>query len=393
MAASPLDEPLPATDHGAPCIEILRSLEQGEPIWRSLEAKAVMAPYGRYDWVSAFQRNQPDEQRTAYIALQRGSGGEVDLLMPLQLCRHLGLTIATAIGGKHANYNLPLQGPDLARRLTEQSARCFLEAAGRAMGADLLRVLNVPVLWEGQPNPFAAGGIPASSKAYSLRLEADADKTLGRSMSGEARKKARSKARGLAALGHLHTLHAQTEQDVERILGAFYHQKEQRLSQRGVDDPFSDPLLQRFMHEAATFRLAEGKPAIELYGLLLNDDVIAVLGGASDGRRFSGMFVSFKEGDTGRFSPGEMLIIDVIRDLCRRGFAVFDLGAGDARYKRGICDETEALVELFVPLTLPGRAYALAQTGILGAKRRIRSDATAMALVGKMRRLKSSLLG
>ena len=110
------------------------------------------------------------------------------MILPLMLSRRHGLRIAAAIGGKHANFNLPLMRRGFAESVTPDRARTILRDIGRQLGADALVIPHVPVTWRGEPNPFAAGGRPSPSNAYRLRLEPDADATLARASSGSTRK-------------------------------------------------------------------------------------------------------------------------------------------------------------------------------------------------------------
>ena len=371
-------------------IEIV-GLAEAEPVWRSFEASAVMTPYGRYDWVAAYRSALAGDGRDTRVAILRDGQGEIAFLMAFELHRRLGLTIASAVGGKHANYNLPLLHPDLAQSLRSERAAAILAEAGRALGADMLSIPNMPAAWEGAPNPFAARGLPSAGDAFALRLETDGEETLARSMSADARKKARSKARGIEKLGDIRLERATNAAEVERALDAYWRQKAARLGERGIADPFADAAVRAFFHKAATEGIEDGTPAIEILSLSLDGSVVAVIAGAVDERRFSGMVVSFEAGPLDRYSPGEMLVMGVVRDLCARGYSIFDLGAGDARYKRSICDEIDPLVDLAFPITAKGRAAAAVQAGFGAAKRRLKADPRAMALLGAARRLKARL--
>lgn len=389
LDAAPLDK----AGRAGPAVEIIGELDEAAPLWRAFESQAVMTPYGRHDWIAACRRNLSGEAPDIRVALLRGAGGAPLFLLPLQVRRRSGLTVATSVGGKHANYNLPLLRPDFAAGLTAGAARGLLAEAGRAMGADMIFMSHVPVTWSGWQNPFAAGGHPCASPAWALRLDGDGEATLARSMSAEARKKIRKKARGLAKAGPVRILRARTPDETEMLLAAFHRQKARRFGERGIADPYAGSGARAFLREGAGEHPGEGRPALEFHGLLVGGEVIAVLGGAVDGRRFSGMVVSFQAGEFEKFSPGELLICEVIGDLCRRRFEVFDLGAGDARYKRSICDEAEALVDIVLPLTLAGRPVALAAGAFLGAKRRIKTDPRAIAMVAGLRKLRAGLRG
>lgn len=374
-------------------IEIVAGLDEVASAWRALEADAVMSPYGRLDWIAAYQDNLPEHERDTRVAILRGQDGDIVLLQPFQIERRGALRVASAIGDKHANYNLPVMRPDFARRLSPERARRILTEAGRSLAVDLVAIPNVPVTWNGWRNPFAVGGQASASDAWALRLEPDGDAALARSMSPEARKKMRNKARGLEKIAPVSVVQARAPADVDRILAAYFRQKAGRFAALGITDPFAEASLRSFFRHAAMSGLPEGRPAIELHALLGGDDVLAVLGGAGDGHRFSGMIVSFEAGPLDRFSLGEMLVTNVIRDLGLRGYRVFDLGVGDARYKRSICEELEPLVDLAVPLTWRGHGVALAQSAGLAAKRRLKADPRAMALVARVRRLKARLRG
>ncbi|TDR94342.1 GNAT family N-acetyltransferase [Enterovirga rhinocerotis] len=375
---------------GAGSIEILSCCRTAEPIWRRLERDAVMSPYGRFDWVASFAASLPDAERDIRIAVMTDDAGPA-LLMPFRIERRFGLVIAAAIGGKHANLNLPVSRPDVFATLDAAAATSFLTAAGRAMQADMIDLPSVPAIWRGRPNPFAAAGEPAADPVWSVRLMDTGEKTLGRSMKGDARKKLRSKSRAMDAFGPVRVLRARTADEVDRLLDAFYRQKEDRFAELGIADPFAAPHIRTFLRTGALAGLAEGRPAIELHALTVGEEVAAVLGAAGDGRRLSGMFLSFQSGPLARFSPGEQLVTRVIGLQCEQGRVVFDLGVGDARYKRSICDEVEALVDVMLPITRAGRAVRFVESHLLAAKRRIKTNPQAMAMVALLRRSRAKL--
>lgn len=391
MLASHLDDEgaRARRDRHGPAVEVVSGLDDVEAAWRALEAEAVMSPYGRFDWVAAHQGSLPEGARETRVAILRGSDGEIDLLLPVQIERRGSLTVAVAIGGKHSNYNLPLMRRDFAARLTPERATRVLNDIGRVLGVDLLSLPNVPVGWDGWRNPFAAKGQPSASDAWALRLVPDGEAALVRSMSSDARKKMRNKARALAKVAPVGVLRPRDAAEVERVFEAYFRQKASRFAELGITDPFADLGTQEFLRRAAIAGLAEDRPAIELHALTVDDEIVAVLGGASDGRRFSGMILSFQAGPLERYSLGEMLVTNVVRDLGARGHAVFDLGVGDARYKRSVCDEVEALVDVVVPFSLRGRILASRGALLRGVKRRLKADPRAMAILSRLRKLRA----
>jgi CelD/BcsL family acetyltransferase involved in cellulose biosynthesis len=82
------------------------------------------------------------------------------------------------------------------------------------------------------------------------------------------------------------------------------------------------------------------------------------------------MFTAFEaDPDVARFSPGELLMLEVIRWQCLSGRRVFDLGVGEARYKSSLCDEVEELVDLTLAISVRGHLYAAGAAAFGRAKR------------------------
>ena len=124
----------------------------------------------------------------------------------------------------------------------------------------------------------------------------------------------------------------------------------------GVSDAFAVPDVRRFIEAAATEPLAGGNPLIELYALSVDDIIVATMGGIVGGGRFCAMFNSIIQGRFAVESPGEQLILKLVRSCCERGLDTFDLGIGEARYKTPVLRRCRAVVrQLFA--AQPGRPH------------------------------------
>ena len=166
---------------------------------------------------------------------------------------------------------------------------------------------------------------------------------------------------------------AGTSAEIAPILSAFLTQKRDRFRATGIPDPFADAATQSFLHRACLAGLGEARPAIELHALTMGERVLATFGAAVDATRCCGMFTSFDaDPEIARSSPGELLMLEVIRHQCAQGRPVFDLGVGEARYKSSLCDEVEELVDVSLPVTARGHLYVAAFGGFLRLKRLVK---------------------
>jgi len=367
-----------------------------EADWRALEADALVTPYQAYDWVRPFATTIgcAEGMEFRFVRVEDSQGGLL-ALFPLVITRRLGTRFAEFVGGKHANYHMALYRPGFAEALDAAATRQLLQEIGAAIGGiDALFLINQPTAWQGIANPpalLAAGQSP--SRAYKLALvSGDGEGTLRRSMSKHARKKMTTKRNRFAEYGPSELVQARSEAEIERVLDAFLAQKAARFAQMGVPDPFAAPAIRSFLREGAIGHPGR-PPAIELYSLDLAGRSVATYVGAVQGKRFSGMATSFDLlSETARTSPGEILLVELIKHKCNAGLAMFDLGVGEARYKTTVCDDSDELVDTFFPLTTKGRAYASYSQAKRALKRRIKASPlalkTAQRVLGLLKRRK-----
>ncbi|HEV2556024.1 MAG TPA: GNAT family N-acetyltransferase [Bosea sp. (in: a-proteobacteria)] len=356
--------------------------------WRALEDRAVMTPYQAYGWVRPFTETVGAAEGMAFRhAVLRDAGGVALAILPLVITRRSGIRFAEFIGGKHANYHMGIYDPAFAAGLDAAGARLMLAEIGAAIGGlDAFIFVNQPTQWQGVPNPLAqlAGG-PSPSGAYKLALmPGDGEGSLRRSMSSHAHKKLKNKRNRFVAYGPSEMVRARTPAEIARVIDAFLRQKAARFAMMGIADPFAPPAVRRFLERGAQSD-GDRPPVLELYSLDVGGQSVATYVGAVQAGRFSGMATSFAmDSEVAKTSPGEILLVDLIRLKSREGITVFDLGVGEARYKTTICDERDDLVDSFLPLTARGHAFALFSRAKREAKRRIKASPVALKLAHRV---------
>ena len=93
-------------------VQIFDDLAEVEPLWRALEAEGAGSPYQRFDWVrayvEAFAAHELFELFEPRVAALRDAADRLVMLLPLAVRRRYGLRIASIVGGKHANYHMPI---------------------------------------------------------------------------------------------------------------------------------------------------------------------------------------------------------------------------------------------------------------------------------------------
>jgi CelD/BcsL family acetyltransferase involved in cellulose biosynthesis len=369
-------------------VEIFEDLAGAEPHWRTLE-RGLATPYQRYDFLKLWQRHVGSATGvTPFIVVGFNAGGSPLFLWPFGRRRLGPWRVVEFLGGSHANFNMALWRGGVAGSIEAADLRALLASlAGRA---DLLRLCNQPLTWDGTTNPFALlAHQRAANFGFSGALIGDFEALLRARTNSATRKKMRKKERALAELGSVGLERAQSPQRIRQVLDAFFKQKNARMRASGIADVFAEPNVRRFIEAAATEPTPGGEPSIELYALSVDDMVVATMGGMVGGGRFCAMFNSIALGRYAVHSPGEQVILRLVRCCCERGLATFDLGIGEAHYKNLFCGDAEPLFNSFLPLTSKGRLLAAALRLGTAAKRAIKQRPSLWALVRAWRALRA----
>ncbi|MGA2793027.1 MAG: GNAT family N-acetyltransferase [Roseiarcus sp.] len=369
--------------------EVFSDLAQARPPWAEIEELALASPYQSYRFVDAWLRTTGRARAIQpMIIVARDETGRANAVLPLGQRRLGPVCVAEFLGGADANFKMGLFRPGL--EATSEAIVDLLRRAARMTPprVDVFWLTNQPHSWRGAVNPMTAlPRRPSPSFGHKTTLNKDFNAWLKDHYSRDARRKLRKKAESLDAIGRLAPIVAQDEASARQILAAFLSQKAARMRALGLANAYESPHTARFFEVAATTNLAQGAPTIELHALKSGDRIVATFGGLAQADRFCGMFLSYDaDPEISRCSPGQLMVLETIRDLTARGFATFDLGVGEARYKDENCEAEEPLFDAAVAVTAIGSGSAAAALLMRRIKRWTKQTPLARALADSLRR-------
>jgi CelD/BcsL family acetyltransferase involved in cellulose biosynthesis len=364
-------------------VDVFGTLDEAGAAWAELAASASASPYQSFEFAQVwFATIGAAEGVTPLIVVARDEAGAPVALLPLALSRRGPLRLAVFLGGKDSNFNLGLfrPGPIWSRADT---AALFAEAGrGARPRLDAFLLANQPLQWRGLANPLAeAERQPSPSFGYKSALPADFFLWLDAHASKEAKKKMRKKRARLEAIAPLVHSRAADPEAIARALDAFDAQRRARVEALGLPDPYASAAAHDFLA-----RLAE-IGALELHVLKLGERVIAVFGALAGVHRLSGLFIA-NDGDPeiARSSPGELMVHTMVADAIARGFAEFDLGVGEARYKDESCETVEPLFDSAFGASARGKLVAFAYLAARRIKRLVKQSPRLKTLHARLRR-------
>ena len=369
-------------------IEIAHEIEAFAPLWRSLERHGVASPYQHFHWVRLWDEavSRPQHQVLLIVA-GFDAAGEALFLWPLLRGKLGPFRTASFFGGKHATLNVGLWSPRAAFDGADMRA-ALQQLASRAPDLDFLTLFAQPQSWNGFANPFAL--LPrhrSTEDNFILNLAGRPGKEVIESeLSGSMRSRLRNKERKLAKLSSYRYLRAATAAEVDWCLDAFFAQKAAKLAALGLDNVFAHPGVEAFVRAACHEGLDRGSPVIELHALAGDGEMLALFSGIHDGRRYTSMFNSHTGSDHARYSPGLILLQHLIVDCADRGFEVFDIGPGEARYKTFFCKTFEPIFDSILPLSPRAKLAASAVRGLFALKSEIKHNPALWSAASFVRR-------
>jgi CelD/BcsL family acetyltransferase involved in cellulose biosynthesis len=370
-------------------IDILHDLAQAETIWRGLEdQRHFSTPYQRFDFLEPWQRQVGKRAGLLpFIVIAYDGERRPQLLLPLVLSHEHGVRTACFMGGKHATFNMALWDRDFAADATRADLDALISAIRARSEADVLALTQQPLRWRDLRNPMALlPNQPCANDCPLMVIVPDQPPTAR--ISSSFRRRLKGKERKLRTLPGYRYGVAITGAEIKRLLDAFFRIKPLRMAEQKLPNVFAEPGVEEFIRSTCMTPLAGGGHIVDIHALECDDEVIAIFAGVADGHRFSMMFNTYTLSGSSRYSPGLILIRDIIDHYAGRGYLALDLGIGSDDYKRLFCKSDEPIFDSFIPLSLRGKFAAAAMSGINRTKHLVKHN---QALFHMAQRLRSAL--
>ena len=366
-------------------LDIVSDLGKAEAVWRELESHhGSHTPYQRFDFLAAWQRQVGEREGCVpFIVIARDAERRPLALLPLASFRNYGLNIASFMGGKHSTFNMPLWDRDFAAAATAADMAALIAGIAEHSGADVLALHQQPLTWRDLQNPMALlPHQPSANDCPVLLMEVGAEPAS--LVSNSFRRRLKGKERKLQPQP-IRSYVASEDADIIRLLDWFFEVKPQRMAEQKLPNVFADPGVEDFVRAACLARLDGGGRAITIHALECSEEVIAIFAGVADGNRYSMMFNTYTMSGNAKFSPGLILMRDIIDHYAKSGYRALDLGIGSDDYKRLFCKNDELIFDSFIPLSQRGRLAAGLMSGLNRTKRLVKHNPALLEMAQKLR--------
>ncbi|WP_312361447.1 polysaccharide biosynthesis GNAT family N-acetyltransferase UppA [Agrobacterium sp.] len=355
--------------------------------WERMESDPLNSLHQGFGWCSIWAQTQ----KSPLLIIRGRQGAKTVFLLPLEIVQEGGIRKARFPGGRFNNINTGLFEPSFAEQAEHKTAAAIAREARKLLHgrADILALQNIPLTWRGRTNPLSyLASVENQNPAFQLPLLESFESTLRQVNAKRRRKKFRIQSRRAEEMGGYSHVIARSPQEKCELLQAFFRQKSTRFASQGIPDVFRSQSVKEFFYDLANFPETGMDSLLELHAIRLHGEhegVIAAISGLS--RKQDHIICQFGSIDevVSELSPGELLFWLMIERACREKAALFDFGVGDQLYKRSWCPLSTAQHDIFLPVTLKGRAAASAYVAIARTKSLIKSNPALYALIQRFR--------
>ncbi len=189
--------------------------------------------------------------------------------------------------------------------------------------------------------------------------------------------------------GGPHIFRGTDEATIERIVDVLVEQRNARAVTSGILSVFVVPGVRDLYRDVLIDSLsATSGPLAEAHALEVDGIIRATYIGGTHHGRDSCHLNSFREDELKNATPGEQLLLDVLKCCCERGLTQLDLGIGEMSYKVSWC-KPDPLFDSSLPMTALGRLHALLAETKQSVKRSIKANPLLWKTILKLRRLRS----
>ncbi|MGD0864152.1 MAG: GNAT family N-acetyltransferase, partial [Rhizomicrobium sp.] len=307
------------------------------------------------------------QTRPLFVSVSDDAGHPV-MMIPLGIEKHNGVRFLGFLDGGVVDYNAPVLFGSAAGLAQADAVALWSSILRLAPAHDVVVLQKVPQYVGDIPNPFyklAAEPWPASG--YFLTLDPGHDnRALQRSTYAADNRRQRKR---LSEIGELRFGIARNEREIADVFDTFVRQKSRRYAETGADNGLDVP-AKRAYYSALAQRLSNGN-GVQLSYLSVDHHIVATHWGLVAGRRFYYLMPAYEAGIWRKFSPGRLLMEELVAWSYDNGIEAFDLGIGDEEYKLKWRAQAIALSGGLFPITIVGRTYCAVVQARGALKRRL----------------------
>jgi CelD/BcsL family acetyltransferase involved in cellulose biosynthesis len=359
-------------------IEVFDSFEPASAAWSEFQNSGSLYVFQTREWLENWYRHVGRRRAVQPCLVSVYHDGTPAAFFPFQVNTGGVLRVLRWLGDELIDYGAPILGPGAGADF----AALWTEVVQRLPAVDLIHLTKIPEKVGIKINPMCSLRCRRyHSSAHFVELAGEWEDFYRCHAGNKTRSTDRRKHRRLSDMGELAFVMTDgSDASVfDDITGRMIGQKVERYRQirapnimelEGMRDLFGDPTAE--LRQSGVLHVS---------ALALNGETVTTHWGMKHGDRFYYYMPSFADGPWMRYSPGRLLLLELLQWSFANGVKVFDFTIGDERYKDDWCDREMRLHHYVEARSGKGRiagfvraaaAMLLANPFVLATARKVR---------------------
>lgn len=349
-----------------------------ESDWLSLECNA--SGFQSYLYLSSWFKNMCSKNGNEPLILKvSDQDGQCLLIVPWTLRHKAGFKVVSWFGDRQGAYRGAIFNEEFLKRLDQQGfIQLWERLKAEVKPADIIALYEQPEEILSYANPFLmlCGTSPSHNKTSETDLGQQPFEAFDNKCgSAKGRSKERRSERQIAKQASYAIEIAQSAEarlDLYEVLKA---QKSVWFSRTGYRNFFEDENTDNFLREVCLLERSENNPVFSIIAALrAGEEVLAVNIALVSHGTGHGMIASIGNSKLNKFSPGTLLMKNILSWCAANGVNKFDFGAGESGLYGRWVTKVNALHSCFVPLNAKGAVLAPTLKSMQAWKRRVKQN-------------------
>ena len=227
-----------------------------------------------------------------------------------------------------------------------------------------------------------------SEQVHHCSLSGDWEKDLSRFIGKSSRSSLKRKLKKLKALGEVTFGEIETHHAKEHAIGKLCEWKEKQLEELGSANIFSHGPFNNFLKSTV---VQDSGGLVRLFGMFIDGKPIALVHMICSSKRWFLYQTAYTTEKERKYSPGYMLMLNVMEEACRKGVPIFDFGWGNEPYKLRFASQSLPLHHAFLSLTIKGQFVRISKNIMERTKKFVKSNYLARSVATLMLRILGSM--
>ncbi len=368
-------------------LRLYADLAQVKSLWQQFETSAALTPFQTSAWAYQWMAHIGLLEKVKPVVVVASDAAGPLFILALQIEPSV-LRKLTWLGSDLNDYNCPIIAADYSARAKGLSMPDVWRQIFKLINAqpglqhDFIRLEKMPELICGQANPMLSLHTHLNaSHAYRTPMLGGWEAFYNAKRSGSSKSKDRYNRKKLATIAEPHLVCPEDSAGIRTVVDLLMEQKGKRFAQMGVSNLFEKPGHADFYRAIAN----DQRELIHVSKLQVGETIAATNLGITFRGAYYYILTSYGQGETMRFSPGTVLMQDVMKLFCEKGFEAFDFTIGDEPYKMEYCDTKIALYDHMDASTMQGRAALAYLSAFQSTKRYIKQTPVLWNAYAKLR--------